>query len=355
MGSDTESVGGGTGRGEDNQPDVDFDFDLAELGVDEAGLSQDEFLPFEPESDPSGGEAALATVAEAAVEATVETAVDPSGKAVGPPAGAEASTSDLERPESFDEDSQETQDAVGPGSEDTTAAGNWRALFERELRPLAVDARVEMARGTSGERLNALCYDPSPRVISALVENQGFGLQHARRVAAHHRTGGGLDAVGRQQIFVRDRQVQRNLFRNSGTPQGLLLRILQSYRLAEIYRLTSGREATERARSVARKQLRAKFPRSSAEERVQLLLKTEGRCLPQLVGIALGGRATALLCRRPLVSTLLIRNLARWPSTPPPVLQHMARQPSVRRSPVLRNEILRHPNAPSRLQTDLGG
>lgn len=303
--------------------DVDFDFDLDELGVDEVGLAQDEFQAFEPEpSEPEPGPS------------------EP--EAFEPESG--PSEPEASEPESA---------APKPPVEEPGLAGNWRALFERELKPLEVDARVEMARHAQEERLNALCYDPSPRVISALLENQSFGLQHARQVAAHHRTGGGLDAVGRRQVFVRDRQVQRNLFRNSATPQALLLCIFQAYRLAEIYRLTAGREATERVRSVARKQLRKKFPQSSAEERVQLLLKTEGRCLPQLVGIALGGRATALLCRRPLVSTLLIRNLARWPSTPPPVLQHMARQPSVRRSPMLRNEILRHPNAPSRLQTEL--
>lgn len=232
--------------------------------------------------------------------------------------------------------------------------GNWRGLFERELRPLDEDARVGMARHVEHDRLQALCYDPSPKVISALLENQRFGLEQARLVATHHRTGAGLDALGRRSQFVRDRQVQRMLFRNAQTPQSLLARVLQSYRLAEIYRLTSSRESTDRVRSESKKRFRKKFPQSSAEERVQLILKTEGRCLPMLVGIALGGRAAALLCRRPLSSTLLIRNLARWPSTPPPVLQHMARQPAVKRSPVLRNEILRHPNAPSRLKSDLG-
>lgn len=337
--------------GQLEEPDVEFEFDLEEVGLEEAGLDFDDAwdavesgLAESPVADESGDADCQGAVSGAAVPEV----------AVSEDAMLEAATSE---PEADDEPtpgsagaSEDESDALGPVP---GADANWRALFERELKPLEVDARVERARHASGDHLNAFCYDPSPRVISALTENQGFGLEHARRVAANHRTGGGLDAIGRRQQFLRDRQVQRNLFRNNQAPQALLLRIFQAYRLAEIFRLTAGREATERVRSVAKKQFRSKFPQSSAEERVQLILKTEGRCLPQLVGVALGGRATALLCRRPLVSTLLIRNLARWPSTPPPVLQHMARQPSVRRSPMLRNEILRHPNAPSRLQAEL--
>ncbi|MDA8020022.1 MAG: hypothetical protein MPN21_21485 [Thermoanaerobaculia bacterium] len=315
------------------EPDVEFDFDLEEIDLDGVGMSQEEFevevsVPVH-DLQPAVAEGVDVEPAVVGVDPTVEES-DEEDAAVRDNPGAAV---DLGEEQGAEHD------------------GNWRALFERELKPLEVDHRVEMARKAGDARLHAFCYDPSPRVISALLENQRFGLEHARRVAAHHRTGGGLDALGRRQQFVRDRQVQRNLFRNSATPQALLLRIFQAYRLAEIFRLTAGREATDRVRTVAKKQFRTKFPQSSAEERVQLILKTEGRCLPQLVGVALGGRAAALLCRRPLASTLLIRNLARWPSTPPPVLEHLMRQPAVRRSPVLKNEVLRHPNAPSRLQT----
>ncbi|MEM1207500.1 MAG: hypothetical protein AAGN66_29965, partial [Acidobacteriota bacterium] len=57
----------------------------------------------------------------------------------------------------------------------------------------------------------------------------------------------------------------------------------------------------------------------------------------------------ALLCRRPMNSPMLVRNLARWPSSTPPVLQHLGRQAVVKRSVDLRNQILRHPNGPSKL------
>jgi len=79
-------------------------------------------------------------------------------------------------------------------------------------------------------------------------------------------------------------------------------------------------------------------------------LGIEGRCLALLVGLPLDGKSASLLCRRSLRSTLLIQNLARWPATPPAVLQHMFRQPVVMRSTVLKNQILRHPNVPSDLK-----
>ncbi len=188
------------------------------------------------------------------------------------------------------------------------------------------------------------------KVASAILENPHVALQHARLIAQHHRTGIGLDQMGRRAEFLRDRQVQRYLYRNPQCGVGLLLRILNTQRMGDVYRLSVNRETTERVRSTARKEFRKKFSSGSAEERVRLIVKGEGRCLALLVGVALDGRAASLLCGRPLHSTLLIQNLARWPSTPPPLLQHMARQPPVLRSSALKNLIARHPNAPSQLK-----
>ena len=65
-----------------------------------------------------------------------------------------------------------------------------------------------------------------------------------------------------------------------------------------------------------------------------------------LSGLSLDGRTTALLCARPLASTLLVENLARWPATPPTLIAHLLAQPMVVRSPQIRTHLKRHPNAP---------
>ncbi len=240
-------------------------------------------------------------------------------------------------------------DSTPPGGR--SEARNWRRVFEQDLHPLEVDTRVRLAREEStGDALCALCFDPSPKVVAAILENPNVALQHARLIAQHHRSGSGLDQMGRRAEFLRDRQVQRHLYRNPQCGVSLLLRILNTQRMGDVYRLSINRETTERVRSTARKEFRKKFTSGSAEERVSLILKVEGRCLALLVGIGLDGRTASLLCGRPLHSTLLIQNLARWPSTPPHVLQHMARQPMVLRSAALMNLILRHPNAPSQLK-----
>ena len=49
-------------------------------------------------------------------------------------------------------------------------------------------------------------------------------------------------------------------------------------------------------------------------------------CLASLVGLTLDGHATALLCRRTYVSTLLIQNLGRWSATPPQLIAHLRRR-----------------------------
>jgi hypothetical protein len=92
--------------------------------------------------------------------------------------------------------------------------------------------------------------------------------------------------------------------------------------------------------------LRERFAKGSPEERVELIVITEGRALASLTGLSLDGRTIALLCARPPASTLLIENLARWPASPPVLLAHLLQQPMVQRSPQLRAAIKRHPNAP---------
>lgn len=241
--------------------------------------------------------------------------------------------------------SQET-----PNDRPAPEGRTWRQIFTEDLKPLDLDVRVKQAREATEETLRALCYDPNPKVVRAVFENPRAGLDHARLVAEHHRSGQGLDALANRGELLRDRQVERFLLRNPQTSERLLQRMIGSKRMSEVYRLAMSRDSTERMRASLKKSFRKKFMAGSAAERVGLIVRTEGRCLSLLIGLALESKSAALLCRRPLASTLLIQNLARWPATPPQVLRHLARQPMVRRSQALKNLVLRHPNTPQQLK-----
>jgi hypothetical protein len=104
-------------------------------------------------------------------------------------------------------------------------------------------------------------------------------------------------------------------------------------------------EIPEQTRSMAREVLRASFTQRTADEKAELILKTEGRCLLLLGGVSLDGHTTQLLCRRTYVSTLLIQNIARWSAAPPQLIAHLLRQEVVRRNVQLRLLLERHPNA----------
>lgn len=249
-------------------------------------------------------------------------------------------------------DSPTMDDPASPATtendERATEGGGWRRIFEHELRALELDRRVQLAHVAEGETLFALCFDPAARVVSAVLENPNAGLDHARLLARHHRSSLGLDALAQRAAFLRDAQLQRDLLRNPQTSERLLQRLFLGQGMDQVYRLTLGHEMTDRVRSAARQTFRKAFTAGSAEERVALIVKTEGRCLGLLAGMALDAKTAALLCRRALGSHLLVRNLLQWSSTPPPVLAHLARQPIVLRNPELRNHLLRHPNTPSR-------
>jgi len=80
---------------------------------------------------------------------------------------------------------------------------------------------------------------------------------------------------------------------------------------------------------------------------VEVLVKTEGRCLASLAGLPVDGKTSALLCSRTYTSTLLVQNISRWAACPPALIAHLMKLELVRRSPQLKLALQRHPNAPA--------
>jgi hypothetical protein len=227
------------------------------------------------------------------------------------------------------------------------AAGNWRQIFERQLHPLPEDERTSRARGAEDPELSAFCFDPVPAVIKSVLENTRVGLGHARLIARHHHNPVGLEALCGRAAFVADTGVRRWLVRNPQLPAGLYRRLWSGRRLLEQYKVAMDRDVPEGTRRTAREVMRTRFNTAPAEERVELILHTEGRVLASLVGLAVDGKTAALLCGRTYRSPMLIQNIARWSAAPPALIAHLLKQEAVRRQPQLRMLLQRHPNAPA--------
>jgi hypothetical protein len=221
-----------------------------------------------------------------------------------------------------------------------------RQLFETRFHSRSKDERAQLASVAEDPALSALCFDPVPAVIHRVLENPRTGLDHARLIAAHHGNPAGLEDLAARASFLQDREVQRLLMRNSQSPETVVRRILAPRRLAEIYLACQNRELPERHRRTAHAVLRSRFAAAAPEERVDLILTTEGRALGTLSGLALDGRSVSLLCSRGLSSMLLVENLAHWPATPPALIAHLLKQPLVRQSPALKLLLRRHANCP---------
>jgi hypothetical protein len=220
-----------------------------------------------------------------------------------------------------------------------------RGRFENQLKQQGVDQRAALAVHANEPDLSALCFDPSAEVIRALLTNASFGPVHARLVAAHHTSSVGLDALCSKPNLVRDAAVRRALVKNPVLPAGVIRRLYAGRLLRDQYQLVISKDATEQCRKVAREVLRQRFATCGGEEKVDLIIKTEGRCLTFLAGVPIDGKTTALLCGRAVSSTMFVQNIARWSAAPPPLITHLLRQELVRRSPSLKAMLERHPNA----------
>ena len=238
---------------------------------------------------------------------------------------------------------------IAEGEEETpetrARAASHRLLFETHLHARPVDERVALARVATEPELSACCFDPTAEVIRAVLENPRTGTVQARLIAAHHRTSAGLDALGARTAFTHDGGVRRALLQNPLLPPALFRRLWSAKRLLDQYLVASSHDSPEQIRAMARDLLRTTFNQRTGEERVELILTTEGRCLAGMAGLTLDSHATALMCRRTYISTLLIQNLGRWTAAPPALIAHLRRQDVVKRNQALRQLLERHPNA----------
>lgn len=306
---------------------------LAELGVVGAdpGASQLPPAVTPSASTPSYAPATVSTPSHAPAEGLED---DP----------AIAGLENAETEDSLLEDSTEAPETetVEAGEDDR----NYRRIYETRFREMPTDQRVQLALHADGSDLLALCLDPDPRVIHSILQNPLGSVEHARYIALWHRSGQGLEHVGREASVLRDPLVSRRLLRNPQTSDTLLQKLLSPRRLGEIYKSCVDREVLERTRIKARNVLRQKWSTAQPEERVELLLATEARCLVLLTNCTIDGRSVQILCGRTAFTTMFVASMARFSAAPPALLGHMAKLPLVKRNPQLKKMLMAHKNLP---------
>ncbi len=237
-----------------------------------------------------------------------------------------------------------------PEPETEEQRGSHLKLYREAFYPLTADERAHVASIERGVNLSALCFDPLPAVIRAVLQNPNAGPEQARLIAAHHHNSAGIEWLVLRADLMRDAQVQRMLWRNPQLNEGQLRRLVTSKRLLDLWKLTVNREATSQTRNGTSKILRARFSTAASEEKIELIFTTEGRALAGLAGIPVDGKTSALLCGRPYSSQMLVQNIAHCSAAPPALIAHLLKQPMVVRQPQLRTALSRHPNAPAAIK-----
>jgi len=233
------------------------------------------------------------------------------------------------------------------------AERNYRRVYEARWHALSVDQRAASAKVVSGPDLFALCFDPDPRVIASILENPSTGLDHVRLIAFHHRTTTGLEMVARRQDWLRDLLVERRLLRNPMIGEVVLGRVMAPKRLFPTYKIAIDRDVPELSRVKIRGMLKKKWSTAPSEERADLLLRTEARCLALMTGCTFDAKTTAILCGKPINSAMFVQSVAKFAASPPSLLAHLYKQPFVRKSAPLRKMLLAHPNMPGEVKRNI--
>lgn len=231
-----------------------------------------------------------------------------------------------------------------------TTSADYRRTYLTRYAEMTPEERAKLAAEGDAATMRALCHDPLPRVITALMENPNFSVNEARIIAREHGTGVGLGLLAHNARMIADPEVRRRMIRNPHVSAQVVATLLRGKPLQAVYQVSISHDVPENSRSFARSELRRAFSERSPDEKAALIIKTEGRVLSLIVGVALDGRTIAILIGRSAMSAMLIRNLAQWPTTPPPVLGHLLKMPQVQRDKSLSQALQRHPNLPSSLK-----
>ena len=261
-----------------------------------------------------------------------------------------------EKPESAAEEVVEADDAAllakdePEKPEEAAKIGDARKLYQARFKSLTVEEREKLAKEGDEEVRRALSHDPLPRVITSLMENPNFSVIEARIIAREHPSGMGLGLLAQRARILADPEVRRRLLRNPHVSAPLVQTVLRGRPLFTVHQVSISHDVPETTKTFARQELRRTFAERPPDEKVALIIKTEGRVLTLLVGVALDGRAISMIVGRSAMSPMLIRNFAQWPTTPPPILSHMYKLPQVQRDKSLQQAIQRHPNLPSQLK-----
>jgi hypothetical protein len=237
--------------------------------------------------------------------------------------------------------------------DDAAAQRNYRQLYQQKFHVMTTDARIQAAHTAQGADLFALCLDPDPRIIAAILENHAVGLDHVRMMAFHHHTGTGLEMISRRQDWIRDQLVERRLLRNPQNPETVLSRIMGSKQLLQTYKIMVDREVPDLTRTRVRGHFRKKWTTAPPEDRADLMFRTEGRPLTFMTGCTFDARTTQIICGKVIASMLLIQNFAKFPATPPGILAHCMKQAFVRKNPGMKKLLLQHPNMPGEVKRSL--
>ena len=222
-------------------------------------------------------------------------------------------------------------------------------LFEREFAKLSALERANRAQRADGDELVALCHDPHPQVIHALMANPRFSSRFARLVALYHRNPSGLELLARDRHLLADPMVQLCLLLNPHLTEPILERLTRRVTLGDLHRLGTDSRVPDDIRKAIVHKLRDRFNAADGEQRADLVYWSDGRALELLRGCTFDERTTSLLCRMTYTNPQLVRRLAAFQGTPSALLTALMNQAIVQECPELRSAIVAHPNAPRRI------
>ncbi len=179
-------------------------------------------------------------------------------------------------------------------------------------RNLSPGERIRRARSADAKALLMMCRDQNREVVNAILNNECFGLNHARTLARHHKGVAGLQALLNKAGVARNTSVRHNLLLNSGADERIYDQLAKTLSLKDLYLLTTNRSYPGKTRVWATKAFNQAFKVSPAAQQAKFILRNDGRCFSQMKGLRATPQLVSAIAKHKPFSKTLRANLRRW-------------------------------------------
>lgn len=217
----------------------------------------------------------------------------------------------------------------------------------------SLEQRIEQAEQGGPEEIALLVHDPAVQVLEALLRNPSLSEEHLLTLLSRKNLPREiLEAIARNQGFIRSQRVKAAVVLNPKTPRLVSLRLLKFLYLFDLVAVSLQPGVPADIKRPAEDQIVNRLPQLPLGQQVNLARRGSARVVTALLQLGREPVMPAAL-QSPFLTEAALLGLLRRDDLPVAVVERIGRHPKWSRRYDIRLQLVRHPRTPLALALSL--